>query len=570
MSYLVLARKFRPQQFQSIIGQEHITRALSTAILRNRVPHALLFTGPRGVGKTSAARVFARALNCTARTQDAPELVEPCGECVNCIEISKSVSIAVWEIDGASNNSVDNVRELIESLSSQPPPGSKYKIYIIDEVHMLSTAAFNALLKSLEEPPPNTIFIFATTEPHKIPETVISRCQRHDFRMLPFHAIASQLKSIAEIEGVKADEEVFEFLARRAGGSMRDSQSMLDRLFAFSEDNLTLSFAQQVFGILDSSFFFKVSEAVLKQEPQTCFQLLDEAFQQSLDIKAFISDFISHFRNLMVLSISLEGKSSVHDAVYQKMLDLTNAEFLELKNQIITSSGFDFLRLFDIAEKTAQTAILSNYPHFVLEAGLAKMATLPALRPLGDIIDNFQQILSSGKASPTSRQIMKPSAQAQKANPSEELSSARVVPPADFDPSWQDFVKHVQSRSEMILAAFLRRVSPIKFILGELHLSASVFDLSSLKDSNSLQTLKDCLYSYSGREDWQVHLFESSELKEKPTRPSIAVQQAKKSAELTKKIEQEAIQDPLVQTALQTFGGSKIEKVSVLNTERAK
>ena len=213
--------------FSAVAGQEHITQALINAIARDRVPHALLFCGPRGVGKTTCARVLAKALNCTGRelkvgSKQEIEEIEPCGECSNCKEISSSSSMAVWEVDGASNNSVENVRDLIDSLISAPPPGSKYKIYIIDEVHMLSVAAFNALLKSLEEPPPNTIFVFATTEPHKIPDTVISRCQRHDFRRISFPVIAARLKEIAEKEGVKVAPGVAEFVARKAqGGNAR-------------------------------------------------------------------------------------------------------------------------------------------------------------------------------------------------------------------------------------------------------------------------------------------------------------------------------------------------------------
>ena len=213
MSYLVLARKYRPAGFNSVSGQEHVTRTLSNAIKLDKVVHAFLFTGPRGVGKTSVSRILSKALNC-----QNPHETEPCQECASCKEIGQGNSLAVREIDGASHNSVDNVRELVDSFKTLPPPGYKYKVYIIDEVHMLSISAFNALLKSLEEPPPNTVFILATTEVHKIPDTVISRCQRHDFRALAIGSIEARLKEICQFEGIEAEQEAITLVARLSDG----------------------------------------------------------------------------------------------------------------------------------------------------------------------------------------------------------------------------------------------------------------------------------------------------------------------------------------------------------------
>ncbi|MGQ9653584.1 MAG: DNA polymerase III subunit gamma/tau, partial [Thermodesulfobacteriota bacterium] len=248
MAYLVLARRWRPQRFEDVIGQRHVTQTLQNAILSNRVAHAFLFSGARGVGKTTVARILAKALNC-----EAGPTPHPCGQCDSCREITDGISLDVQEIDGASNTHVDDVRELMDGLRYRPAKG-RYRIYIIDEVHMLSGHAFNALLKTLEEPPPHVVFIFATTEPQKIPLTVVSRCQRYDFKRIPLADIVGHLERISLAEGIRVDRDTLLAIAKEAQGSLRDAQSLLDQVISYAGDNITREAVQEVLGRLDRAW----------------------------------------------------------------------------------------------------------------------------------------------------------------------------------------------------------------------------------------------------------------------------------------------------------------------------
>jgi DNA polymerase-3 subunit gamma/tau len=549
MSYLVLARRFRPQTFASIVGQEHISRALANAILRDKVAHALLFTGPRGVGKTTTARVLSRALNCTGRDiekarslpeDQGREFIEPCGECTNCKEIAKGSSLACREIDGASNNSVDSMREVIESLRTLPPEGSCYKIYLIDEVHMLSTSAFNALLKSLEEPPPNTIFIFATTDPQKIPETVISRCQQFDFRKLSNEIVVTNLKRIVSSEGVKVEERVFGLIAKRAQGGMRDAQSALDRLLAFSEKEISLEFAEEVFGTAGSDSLLGIVRSVLESDHQGALSILAELFGKSLDIRGFISDFIAIFRALYL--VKLDSNASA--------LELETEVLVELKKISNSCELFDLQRLFQSAQEIGDKAIQSNYPRYALEAGVAKMSLLPSLKPIAALFSTSE---NSSKPQTARKIVPKESTVEIKVPVAEEKQDS-------FNPSWIDFVTFAGKLGSPILSQLLKRVTAKRFSEGVLELEGLPFDISSLKDNSMQESLKKALDKYSSGEKWSISFHELKGGMLAST--SVHAQEQDRKRMTREQIVREAQDDPLIKSALETFNGSKIIGVS--------
>jgi len=298
MSYTILALKYRPNNFDDIVGQGHVISTLKSSIQKDRLAHAYLFAGPRGVGKTSTARILAKALNC----KKGPTL-NPCGECSTCLDISQSRSLDVIEIDGASNTGVEDVRALRENVKFSPTSG-KFKIYIIDEVHMLSTPAFNALLKTLEEPPEFVKFIFATTHPDKIPSTVLSRCQRMDFRRISVMEIIVQLEKIVKAEKVDVDKEVLFAIAKTSDGALRDAESILDQLVSFSKGRLSLKDVVSVFGLVEQDALFEITDKIIEKNPKAVLSLFNRLLEEGKDISIFLNNLIEHFRNLMIAKVT--------------------------------------------------------------------------------------------------------------------------------------------------------------------------------------------------------------------------------------------------------------------------
>lgn len=307
--YLVSARKYRPQTFDTVVGQEHITSTLKNAMRNNHLAHAFLFCGPRGVGKTSCARILAKTLNCQNQTSE----LEACGVCNNCIAFSNNTSFNVFELDAASNNKVDDIRALTEQVRFAPQQG-KYKVYIIDEVHMLTTQAFNAFLKTLEEPPSYAIFILATTEKHKVLPTILSRCQIFDFKRITTNDTVAHLLKITEKENIKADEESLHVIAQKSEGCMRDALSILDQISSFTNGNLSYASTMEHLNQLDASFYFKITDSILAADVSQTLLYLDEVLERGFEGDVIINGFAAHFRNLLLCK----------DARMAKLLDVPN------------------------------------------------------------------------------------------------------------------------------------------------------------------------------------------------------------------------------------------------------
>ncbi|WP_244084976.1 DNA polymerase III subunit gamma/tau, partial [Desulforhabdus sp. TSK] len=375
MSYLVIARKWRPQVFDEVVGQPHVTRTLQNAVRSKRIAHAYLFTGARGVGKTSVARILAKTLNCEGDMTSAP-----CNACSNCREITQGNAVDVLEIDGASNRGIDDIRELRETVRYRPAK-SRYKIYIIDEVHMLTDAAFNALLKTLEEPPEHVVFVFATTEPHKIPATILSRCQRFDFRRIPIPLLVGHLRNIADQEQAQLSDGVLYAVAREADGSMRDAQSLLEQLLAFSGDGLSDEDILDVLGVVDRRSVHRVGTAILDGDVRACLDVANELHRRGIDSRRFCQQLCDHFRNLLFLA--LEGAQT------ESPMDLPREEKDLLRIEIAKTTPESLYLYFQMILKGEEEIRRSSLPRITLEMLLLRLSQLPRLESLETVLEKI-------------------------------------------------------------------------------------------------------------------------------------------------------------------------------------
>ena len=373
MAFVVTARKWRPKKFSEVVGQEHVTNTLKNAIKENRIAHAYLFTGPRGVGKTTTARLLAKALNCNNSVNQ-----EPCNECETCNSIQNSQSLDIIEIDGASNRGIDEIRTLRESVKYAPTK-SKYKIYIIDEVHMLTRESFNAFLKTLEEPPEQTIFIFATTDLHKVPLTIISRCQRYDFRRIQLDTIKETLAKIAAAEKIEIDDTTLTIISKKADGALRDAESYFDQVVSYCEGKINHETVTQMLNLIDEEIYFKITDAVLEKNYKAVFEVSNTLYENGWDFVDFMDGLIEHFRN--ILTVVVTGKAS-----FTETADVYKEKYVRYKNKF--SEG-DVLRLLNFLNKTAQEIKYSQNQKLKIEIALSHLVGLEKTSTLTEILSEI-------------------------------------------------------------------------------------------------------------------------------------------------------------------------------------
>ena len=422
MSYVVLARKWRPMRFEDLVGQEHVARTLGNAIQTGRVAHAFLFTGVRGVGKTTSARILAKALNClgdpatTPAGTDPGPSVTPCLKCAACTEIAAGADVDVWEIDGASYNGIDEVRKLQDSLPYRPQR-DRYKVFIVDEVHMLSQSAWNAFLKTLEEPPPHVKFIFATTEVHKVPVTILSRVQRFDFKLIAASAIAGRLRHVLSAEGIEADDAAVALIAREAAGSMRDAMSLLDQVIAWGGSALVGKEVAKVLGVASRSVLHELSQALVAGQPERCLTLVGELSEQGYDLIHVARDLLAMLRDLVVAKVC-EAPG--------ELLDLPAEEAKDVQTLAAATTTDDLLRLHQGFAQGFDDVARSGQPRAALEMLLVRLARRPPLLPIDDLLGRLgalERRLGGGAGAAAPARERSPAPRAEAAPP------LAVVPP---------------------------------------------------------------------------------------------------------------------------------------------
>jgi DNA polymerase III subunit gamma/tau len=558
MSYVVTARKWRPKKFSEVVGQEHITATLKNALKNNRIAHAYLFTGPRGVGKTTTARILAKILNCLN-----PKDYEPCNECEMCLTIQNSQSLDIIEIDGASNRGIDEIRTLRESVKYAPTKG-KYKVYIIDEVHMLTKESFNAFLKTLEEPPSHTVFIFATTDAHKVPLTIISRCQRFDFRRIQLDTIKSLLKQIAGAEKIQIDDKSLTTIAKKSDGALRDAESYFDQVVSFCGNKIDSKTVAQMLNLIDDEIYFDISDAIISKDFKSVFNVTKRIYENGWDFVDFINGLIEHFRNLMTVVITEKT-----DLV--EIAEIYRTRYIEYLGKF--SEG-DLLRLLNYLNKVQQELRYTQNQKLKVEIALSHLIGFERSSTISDVISK----IADGKSLisiPPSKPDTDISAQAKKKATPELSKDSKVNynninsfsenktkqdadnTKEDFDinsviSKWPGFVESVAKEKALILGQFIHTVKPVSLEGNQLFISSTD---SHVKDL--LKTYEDYFSKKSRDYFGRRIIFNYSESYTKTNETSKRL--SKENSESFKENNSsQAANDPFVTAIINELGGEEI------------
>jgi DNA polymerase-3 subunit gamma/tau len=577
MSYQVIARKYRPQRFADVVGQDHVTQTLTNAIGQKRIAHAYLFCGPRGTGKTTIARIFAKCLNCEGGPKINFDDKDP-----RCIEIAEGRSLDVLEIDGASNNGVEQVRELRETCK-YAPANSPFKIYIIDEVHMLSTAAFNALLKTLEEPPAHVKFMFATTDPEKVLPTILSRCQRFDLRRIPAALIIKHLTHIAKLEKVKIDEPALYAIARGADGGMRDAESTLDQLISFCGDKIEDADVLSMFGLAAQSQILGLSRAVLAGEIQTALGLLNELAQNGKDLGRLLADLLGHFRNLLIFQVSRGDLN---------LLEVSEAEIATLKEQSALANTELFTRILEVLTEAELRLRDATSRKILLEVALLKAIEARNGTSLDSVLKQLNQLrgqsgaggapAASSTSSGARSAVISPAPQKESgtrkatALPAPEPTTTPLAEPvpisADLTELWTKLIEAV-GRASPFTRSYLVDANPISFENGVMTIGfdPEFEDHLGLVDNARNHTLLQTKLAELGQANAQIKFVKLEAAAIRAPRsveaaPAVPAATAKSAAPPTRDKsaatpfnKNDFKNDPLIQKALEIFKGQIVE-----------
>lgn len=501
MAYTALYREWRPRTFYDVVGQEHITTTLKNQILNNRIAHAYLFCGTRGTGKTSTAKVFAKALNCL-NLKDG----EPCNECEMCTKINEGLAIDVTELDAASNNGVDKIRDIIDDVK-YPPQEARYKVYIMDEVHMLSAGAVNAFLKTLEEPPNNVIFILATTDPQKLPITILSRCQRFDFKRINNSDITARLRKIVNDQNVLADERSLNLIARVSDGAMRDSLSILDQAISMGNGNVDYNTVVGMLGLVTNDHLFNLVNAVIQKSVEKSIEIIEDVIYSGKDIYLFIKDLIAHYRNLLMVKVTNNP---------EEVLDMSEENIALIKEQGARLRAEEIMRCIRILQEAENNAKLSKQARLYCELAVIKMCKIEydtSNEVMLTRLNKLEESLRNGsiKVSTESKEVV----QISSSKPTNTISNNKIVKEIysngenssenpdskitinDVKKSWKDIIERFKARREMIISSLIMMGKPVECSNGIITVefdSQNEFAKNRLSESKNRDVINDVFF----------------------------------------------------------------------------